>query len=307
MLLPLSAVVFLLAPGMAQQKKLTPEQVVQNHLASLGSAEARGNARTRVCEGTGRLEILKGGFGKMSGPAGYVAEDVRQALEIQFGNADYSREALSFTGTEVQAVPVLPGQRSRLGDFLYTYPQLMREGLFGGVYATGWPLLDLARRNPRLHYAGIKKIEGKKAHQLDYEIADGRSDLKIKLFFDEKTFRHIRTQYSLTIRYGMRSDPSQSVSALDAYTRYELVEAFSEFRQTDGLDLPFRWDIRLTTENDAGLEPGLAANATDQPRSPADARLGAVGGRSFAWEWKLKFDRIHHNQQLNPGLFDVMK
>jgi hypothetical protein len=127
----------------AQPAKLTAEQVVAKHLEELGSAEARSKARTRVCEGNGQLVALKGGFGSMRGPAGYVAQDTRVALEVQFGNKDYSREALSFTGTEVQAVPVLPGQRSRLGDFLYTYPQLMREGLFGGVFGTGWPLLDL--------------------------------------------------------------------------------------------------------------------------------------------------------------------
>lgn len=277
--------VALVSPGSPQKQKLTAEELVQNHLQSLGSEDARHKAHTRVCEGTGRLEVLKGGFGAMSGPAGYVAQDVRQALEIQFGNPEYSREALSYTGAEVQAVPVLPGQRSRLGDFLYTYPQLLREGLFGGVYGTGWPLLDLERRNPRLHYAGVKNVEGKKAHQLDYEISSDRSDLKIKLYFDEKTFRHVRTQYALTIRHGMRTSPNQSVGALDAYTRYELVETFSEFRRTDGLDLPFRWEIRLTTEDDTGQE---------------------LGGRSFAWEWKLKFDRIHHNQQLNPKLFEVL-
>jgi hypothetical protein len=102
----------------------------------------------------------------------------------------------------------------------------------------------------------VKKVEGKKAHQLDYEIMSDRSDLKIRLYFEEESFRHIRTQYSLTIRHGMRTNPNQSVSALEAYTRYELVESFAEFRRTDGLNLPHRWEIRLTTEDDTGQEQG---------------------------------------------------
>lgn len=302
------AIVFLLTlvlvpASHSQKQELTPETLVQRHLQSLGSAEARHNVRTRVCEGMGELQMLKGGFGAMRGPAGFVAQDVRQALEIQFGNPDYSREALSYTGKEVQAVPVLPGQRSRLGDFLYTYPQLLREGLFGGVYATGWPLLDLGRHSPRLHYAGVKKVEGKKAHQLDYEITSHHSDLKIKLYFEEKSFRHIRTQYTLTIRHGMRTNPGQSLSALDAYTRYELVETFSEFHLADGLELPYLWAIRLTTETNEGRE-AAALPPTDSRRAP-DVQP-QEGARSFTWEWKLKFDRIHHNQELNPALFQVL-
>lgn len=279
-----SAWMVLAASGTAQQDSLTPEQVVESHLKSLGSPEARANARTRACEGICRLELLKGGFGAMNGPAVYVAEGERLALEIHFGDSDYPREALSYTGTEVQAARVLPGQRSRLGEFLAAYPQLMSEGLFGGVYGTGWPLLDVQGNQPRLQYRGVTRKGGKKVHQLDYESGGDRRDVKVALFFDEKTFRHVRSEYSLTVRHGMRTDPSQPLGALDAYTRYELAETFSEFRRTDGLDLPFRWSIRLTTESDAGQE---------------------LGGRSFVWEWKLKFDRIQHNLQINPELFQV--
>ncbi|MGH9816606.1 MAG: hypothetical protein ACRD6I_11060, partial [Candidatus Acidiferrales bacterium] len=274
----------LAASGTAQQDWLTPEQVVQGHLNSLGSPESRANARTRACEGICRLELLKGGFGAMNGPAVYVAEGERQALEIHFGDSDYPREALSYTGTEVQAARVLPGQRSRLGEFLAAYPQLMSEGLFGGVYGTGWPLLDVKGNQPRLQYRGVTKKDGKKVHRLDYESGGDRRDVNVALFFDEKTFRHVRSEYTLTVRNGMRTDPTQPLGALDAYTRYELAETFSEFRRTDGLHLPFRWSIRLTTESDAGQE---------------------LGGRSFVWEWKLKFDRIQHNLQINPELFEV--
>lgn len=269
----------------AQNEKLSPEQIVERHLNSLGSEDARRNVKTRICEGSGELEILKGGFGKMHGPAGYVAEGVRQALEIQFSAPEYSREALSFTGEQVEAAPVLPGQRSRLGDFLYTYPQLLREGVFGGVYSTNWALLGVEARHPTLHYAGLKKVGGKKLHQLDYEIASARTDLKIRLFFTEKTFQHVRTLYVLTVRYGMRASPDAPLSALDAYTRYEVEETFSDFRKVDGLILPFRWNIRLTNEADTGE---------------------SLGGRTFTWEWKLIFDQIHHNQPLNPRIFEIL-
>ncbi|MCI0542060.1 MAG: hypothetical protein L0Z50_43265 [Verrucomicrobiales bacterium] len=275
---------FFAASVTPQREKLTAEQVVENHLRSFGSPEARRKAKTRVCEGNALLEILKGGFGTISGPAAYVAQDVRQALEIQFGNADYPREFLSFTGTEVQAAQVRPGQRSRLGTFLYTYPQVMKEGLFAGVYTTRWPLLDLEGRRPRLQYRGVKKVEGQKLHQLDYAIASEGTDLKVKLFFEENTFRHVRTQYAITMRHGMRTDPAQSLGASEAYARFELLETFSEFQRIDGLELPTSWGIRLTTEGDAGQEQG---------------------SRASEWEWKLKFDRIQHNLQINPELFEV--
>jgi len=47
--------------------------------------------------------------------------------------------------------------RSQLGQFLYQYDEIVKEGLLEGYSPQPWPLLDLKARRPKLNYRGLKK------------------------------------------------------------------------------------------------------------------------------------------------------
>jgi hypothetical protein len=55
-----------------------------------------------------------------------------------------------------------------LDDFLSSHDTIIKQGLMGGVLSSAWPLLSMAAKNPKLSYAGIKKINDRQAHQLKY-------------------------------------------------------------------------------------------------------------------------------------------
>src|SRR5258708_21716858 len=75
-----------------------------------------------------------------------------------------------------------------------THDLIFKQGLMGGTLSSAWPLLDLTARGPLLEYVGTKKVDNRLLHELKY-LPRGGSDLKIALFFEQDTFRHVRTAY----------------------------------------------------------------------------------------------------------------
>jgi hypothetical protein len=124
---------------------------------------------------------------------------------------------------------------------LSTYDGLLKEGLVSGVLSTAWPLLDLAGRGPKLKYEGLKNVDERPLHQLAYKAAKGQGDVRVLLFFEPETFRHLRSEYRLTLRPSMSVAIDRSASQQD--TRFEMEESFGAFETAAGLTLPTRWTL----------------------------------------------------------------
>ncbi len=272
-----SAVLFLvvlLAPVLAEEPKLEPEELVARHLEALGSPEILSTVQNRTAEGEGRMELLLGGAGSLQGPALFVSEGRKILLSIQFDAVFYAAEEISFDGEKCYVGYTQPGYRSQLGDFLYLYDDLVKEGLLGGVLSTAWPLLDLEARNPRLDYEGLKKVNGQELLDLRYRMRRGGGDFRIHLYFDPETFHHRATIYKITIPAALAS--SIELSARQRDTHLTLEEWFSDFHLTDDLDLPAHWTIRLTLDSGAG---------------------------TFLAKWDMLYSQITHDLSIDPQLF----
>jgi len=273
----LPAVVLLLAmltPVAAKGPKMKPEELVARHLAALGSPESRSVVQSRGAQGTGRMDVLVGGSGFLEGPVVFASQGRKLLLSIRFNYLNYSAEQVSFDDEKVYVGNIEPGVRSQLGQFLYQYDELVKEGLFGGVLSTAWPLLDLEGRNPKLDYRELKKVNGQEFLELRYRIRKGGGDVNIRLYFDPESFRHMATTYKLTISAPMGRTTEES--ARQSETRYTLEEWFSDFRTLDDLDLPTQWMVRLTVETGFG---------------------------NFMGKWDMTFPRVEHNPSIDPQIF----
>ena len=272
----LPAVVLLLAmltPVAAKGPKMKPEELVARHLEALGPPESRSVVQSRGAQGTGRMKLLAGGSGLLEGPAVFASQGRKVLFSIQFNDINYAAEQISFDDEKVYVGDIEPGVRSQLGQFLYQYDEIVKEGLFGGVLSTAWPLLDLEGRNPKLDYRELKKVNGQELLELRYRMRKG-GDLNIRLYFDPESFRHTATTYKLTIAAPMGRTPLES--ARQSETRFRLEEWFSDFRSTDDLDLPTQWTVRLTLETGRG---------------------------SFLAKWDMTFPQITHNPSIDPQIF----
>ena len=262
----------------AGNSDLKPEDVVAAHLKSIGTPEVLESVKNRGIAGVAKVNFVQGGTGNMEGQSLIVSAGPNLGFVMKFGGVEYPGENFAFDGSEVTVSNISPGQRSPLGDFIYRYNIIMKEGLFGGVLSVGWPLLDISKRDPSLKYKE-GKFDGRKVHELQYSAKSGMNDMKIKLYFDFDTFRHVGTEYRLKVQGeqalqigqtvtegvmrvnedGTRSGVvTRDVGILDAVhdSIYLLVERFDNFKEVKfgkgseakSMMLPHSYSIQYSNE-----------------------------------------------------------
>ena len=253
------------------------EELVAKHLDSLGDANARASVKTRVAEGTVHFQQLVGGPETWTARSALVSEGDRKFhFMMKFANNEYRGEQFITDGTTIE-VTGLTAQfnRSTLGTFIFVQDAILREGLLGGVLSTAWPLLDVTRRQPKLSFAGLKKTDGRQLYDLGY-VPRTRSDLDIHLYFEPETYHHVMTVYSLTVEPTIRREMA---NARQFENRTRLEERFDEFKTTDGLTLPTRYQIPFAEE--------------------------VQNGRSTLVEWDIAEHAVANNISLDPRNFVV--
>ena len=264
------------AGGGSDKEKVKPEVVVAKHMDAVGTAEARAAAGTRVITGTAVVTFRQGGKGQLQGSARLVSESQKSLISMAFNSIDYPHEKLGFDGSKFTVSQVRPGVRTILGRYLLTNEWVFKEGLLGGALSTAWPLVDLAARNAKVQYDGIKKVNNRQLHQLKYSPNNGTS-LKATLFFDPETFQHVRSQYQQTLDPTVAAGrPGESVSQEE--TKVNIVEEFSDFKAEAGLNLPHTYKLTLEIVGPSG---------------------------SLLYDWVLTFQRFIFTEPIDAREFNV--
>src|SRR5215472_8849799 len=238
-------------PCAAKEPKPTSDAIISKHLDSIGNADARAAAVSRVSQGKVVFaEIIQHSL-RIEGAATLLSQQRKHKCEFQFANPQYPGEQFVFDGNRELVAMVDQASRSRLGNFLFLQEEILREGLFGGVLSTAWPLLNTQNTNPSLKYEGLKKIDGQQLYEISY-VTKRRSesgDLAIRLYFDPETYHHVLTTYRVTMLHDSGkalSDPNQTTVIVE--------ERFGDFQPVDGLTLPRHWDIRYRVEPQSILQ-----------------------------------------------------
>ncbi len=104
----------------------------------------------------------------------------------------------------------------------------------------------------------------------------GSSDLKITLFVEQETFRHVRTEYERVVPAPMGKVEYSNVQEREA--RYKMVEDFSLFKPEGGLSLPHIYTIRLSVDT--------------------------VNG-TFLADWTIKLTQFDFNQKIDQSAFSI--
>ena len=250
----------LLAAGLcvapATSQKLTAADVVAKHAASIGSAEARARAKGTRIKGTVELIVKGGGAGNSAGNVVMASHGSQNMVNLIY-DAGEPATSFRFDGSKTTVTQFRPGRHTPLEHFFAENEEIVGEGLVGGVLSESWPLLNLQEKNPKLEYAGMKKIDDKQLHAIKYTPRKG-SELKITLFFDGETFQHVRTEYEKTfystaqqrIASGGGGGLPAATEARSAPQRLKVFEAFSDFKMEGGLSLPHVYKFELSVQSD---------------------------------------------------------
>jgi len=252
-LLGLAIVCALSLPLVAAESSVTLDQLIANHIKSIGAPEALAAAQARQIDGTSHFQVVVGGRGELEGKAALVCDGRKMKMGVLFDDPGYNGEAFTTNGEKVYVQSVRSGTRSLLGEFVHNHSQLMSEGLMGGALSSSWALLDLKQRHAKVSFDGLKNVNGQDLYQVTYRPKKNSQDVEIKLYFD-KDFRHVLSKYSVTIepQLGMGASgmgASETASARQTPTRYLVEEMFSGFEQFNGLTLPTAYTLQLTYES----------------------------------------------------------
>lgn len=233
-------------PSVPASDKPKPEELVSKHLDALGSTEARAALKSLNVEGNLLTKFLRGGSGAAGGPFAMVSEGHKIIMQAKFDQPTYPGESYAFDGSKKTIGFIVPGQRSQLEDFLNNNGEVVQEGLIGGTLSTAWPLYDWQSRNAKLDVDGLKKVDGKDLIRVSYHPRHGTGDLKIYLFFEPETFRHVKTIYTQQSQAQMGSTPG--MSSVGGGANLTMEENFGGFAKVNKLMLPTQWTIKYDQE-----------------------------------------------------------
>jgi hypothetical protein len=240
-------------------QKIDPAEVVAKHLDSIGAADARARSRGTRIKGNAEVTVKLCGEGQVDGEVLLGSQGPMNLINLKFNTPAYPFELLVFDGKKFSASQFKPGSRTCLAQFFLTNEAIFKEGLVGGILTESWPLLNLTDKNPKLEYSGLKKIGDRQLHAIKYTPRKG-SELKIMLYFEPETFRHVRSEYTRTIYAteqrriagGGQGNPDlppeqrQQASA----ARIEAYEEFADFKPEAGLNLPHTYKFHLSIQSE---------------------------------------------------------
>ncbi len=259
-------------PSVPASDKPKAEELVSKHLDALGTTEARAALKSLNVEGNLLTKFLRGGSGAAGGPFAMVSTGHKILMEAKFDIPTYPGESYAFDGDKKTIGFIVPGQRSQLEDFLNHNGEVLAEGLIGGTLSTAWPLYDWQSRNARLDVDGLKKVDGKELFRVSYHPRHGTGDLKIYLFFDPETFRHVKTIYTEQSQAQMGSTPG--MSSVGGGANLTMEEDFGGFTKVNKLMLPTQWTIKYEQE---GIGSGSSMVQFDMTISKIQANPNLSG------------------------------
>ncbi len=224
-------------------RDLKVEDVVSRHLDSIGSAIKRQELKTLFAGGKSEFETVTPAT--RGGGRGVVVSDPENLFFLMSLNSrEYPFEKIGIFKEKVALPHTSVGERSLLGKFLAEHSSILSESFFCGSMSLRW-MTRLTSKALKMKYAGIRKSGDRQLHMLDVT-STGSNEFKIRLFFDEQNFRHVRSEYRREVEAGRMVFGQQNQIS---NAKLQLVEEFSDFREVDNLTLPYSYKVTFTSNS----------------------------------------------------------
>jgi len=265
----------------AAEDKFQAADFVKQHLNSIGPEQAREAVKNRGAGGTVTFVLVTGGSEHQEGKEVLVSEGDKLVSLFELPNHHYPGERFVSNGKKVYVAETSASVHSALGEFVMVHSEILTEGLWGGTLSTAWALAHFDERLAKLEDRGLKKVDGRELHRIDY-VPKKPTDLQIELYFEPDSFRHVMTVYSAETSPSMSHNRSDNLRRGESH--YRLEERFADFKRVDNLSLPSRWTIQFSSDA-AGRYAAHSDNKT--------------------YQFDVIETSLSHNIQVNPGNFDV--
>ena len=232
-------------------QSLTPQSLIDRHLATIGTSDARAAHRACGVVGTAKFTIAIGGAGQADGSFKLASDDLKLRMVMKFNTPNYMGEDFTTDGSKVNVANLVGSKTTLLGPFFADRMPLLKERLFGGSLSGTWVFLD-PKAPSKVKYNGLKTVEGRSLHELEFEPRKDVGDVRIRIYLEPGSFHHVMTTYDTkmvaqTSRFST-TNSRQMGSLASQESRISLREQFDDFKTVDGVTIPMRWTIDLTND-----------------------------------------------------------
>ena len=245
-------------------KDPSPEQLIDEHLKSVGGIEALSQIKSVSFVGTAEVNFILGMSGQLSGTTMLMSQGPQMAITMKFQDINYPEEYFAYDGKTVSVANMKPGLRSPIADFIFRYNKIMKNGMLGGVFSNAWPLLNVKGNKPNMKLRKTK-IDGTELYEIEYRPKDNHGDMKIRLFFDPETYQHVRTEYKARTTDDVTTGFStpfedggvrdMAIADVRGESYYTLIEIFEDFKKIGAFTMPHRYtlDYMIDGTNQSGF------------------------------------------------------
>jgi len=218
----------------AQEKQtLTANEIINRYLAASGGKEKLAKLKTRVAIGTVKKE------NEAAAELAIFSElPNRMSANYRFEKYDWR---LRYDGSKAVFFPPIGRKLFVITD---KYNEMLASGLMFNSATISNVLTEGEAGGAKFEAKGIKKLHGRPAYVVDFRRAKGES---VRLYFDAETFMWVRTDYGkVTISQQMGTFTNDVVPHGEDETSIDFYIETSDFRDVDGIKLPFKFEQVIT-------------------------------------------------------------
>jgi hypothetical protein len=212
---------------------LSGEEIVNKYLTAAGGKQALTKFKSRVAIGT---------FNKEGEPEARMAimSEAPDRVAAVYVLRDFDWRLIYAAGSVIIR-PQFPRQVSVIED---KYREMLSSGLmFNGISLHN--LLVAPGPDVKFEAKGMKKVKGRQAHVV--ELKRGKES-PVRLYFDAENFMWVRTDFGrASVTKQMRTFTNDVVNQGASETTVDFYVETSDFREVDGVKLPFRVEMVVTS------------------------------------------------------------
>ena len=214
-------------------QNLTAAEIINRHLQAVGGREALARFRTRVAIGTvkkdnepdARMAIMSEGNNRVS--AVYALRNTTWQMTYD-GNAAIFRPAFPRAATVIES----------------KYREMIASGLMFNGIALYNLLLRGEQNDVTFQAQGTRRHRERQTYIV--EARRGRETIA-RLYFDAENFMWVRTDFGrINMSRPMEGFTNDIVSQGDSERTFDFYVETSDFREVDGVRLPFRFEHTVT-------------------------------------------------------------
>jgi hypothetical protein len=212
---------------------LTAADIINKHLVAVGGKEALAKLKSRVAIGTVRKE------NEPEVKMAIVSESPNRVSALYiFERFDFQ---LTYDGKKsFVRGPVFPRDFSPIQD---KYNEMLSSGVMFNSISLYNLLLDGESNGAKFEAKGTKKIKDRLAYVV--EVKKGKATAR--LYFDAENFMWVRTEYGrANVSKSIQPFTNDVVSHADDEMTVDFYFDTSDFREVDGVKLPFKFEQVIT-------------------------------------------------------------